>query len=223
MARGDGWSFDLRSDWMRALTAIAVFLCFAGFVIALAGVAALQHDQHPAAELEGGKSGERLLGGRGVPAPRLHHQHLALICHPARRVKLRIETTRLARLHPADIADILEELAPAERHAVFGALEENVAAQALEEVEEVNEHEVQQSPLKQSGVRTANYVIQLKLTTREREVLQLVAEGHTDREVADTLVLSPRTVNRHLSNILVKLNVSGRAAAVAYAIRNGLV
>jgi magnesium transporter len=54
---------------------------------------------------------------------------------PARRVRLRIETTRLARLHPADIADILEELAPAERHAVFGALEEGVAAQALEEVD----------------------------------------------------------------------------------------
>lgn len=93
----------------------------------------------------------------------------------------------------------------------------------VQALEEVKEREVQQSPLKQSEVRTANYVIHLKLTAREREVLQLVAEGHTDREVANTLVLSPRTVNRHLSNILVKLNVSGRAAAVACAIRQGLV
>ena len=61
------------------------------------------------------------------------------------------------------------------------------------------------------------------LTYRELEVLRLVADGHTDRKVAETLVISPRTVNRHLSNIFVKLDVSGRTAAVAYAIRQGLV
>lgn len=67
------------------------------------------------------------------------------------------------------------------------------------------------------------YQLDLSLTKREREVLRLVAEGHTDREVAEALVISPRTVNRHLSNIFVKLDVPGRAAAVAYAIRQGLV
>jgi len=54
---------------------------------------------------------------------------------PARRVKLRIEHARLSRLHPADIADIVEELAPAEREAVFETLDEEVAAQALGEVD----------------------------------------------------------------------------------------
>ena len=54
---------------------------------------------------------------------------------PARRVKLRIEHARLSRLHPADIADILEELGPAERGAVFESLDEEVAAQALEEID----------------------------------------------------------------------------------------
>lgn len=54
---------------------------------------------------------------------------------PARRVKLKIEHTRLAELHPADIADIVEELSPAEREAVFETLDEHVAAEALEEVE----------------------------------------------------------------------------------------
>ncbi|HEY0753980.1 MAG TPA: AAA family ATPase [Ktedonobacteraceae bacterium] len=68
-----------------------------------------------------------------------------------------------------------------------------------------------------------SYQLDLHLTRRELEVLRLVAEGRTDREVADTLVLSPRTVNRHLSNIFVKLDVPGRAAAVAYALRQGLV
>lgn len=67
------------------------------------------------------------------------------------------------------------------------------------------------------------YVHEVALTPREMEVLRLVAEGHTDREVADILVISTRTANRHLSNIFVKLNVPGRAAAVAYAIRHGLV
>ena len=61
------------------------------------------------------------------------------------------------------------------------------------------------------------------LTKRELEVLHLVAKGHTDRQVAGTLVISPRTVNRHLSNIFIKLDVPGRAAAVAYVIRQGLV
>jgi len=54
---------------------------------------------------------------------------------PARRVKLKIEHERLARLHPSDIADILEDLAPAEREAVLTTLDEEVAAEALEEVE----------------------------------------------------------------------------------------
>jgi Mg/Co/Ni transporter MgtE len=54
---------------------------------------------------------------------------------PARRVKLKIEHERLSKLHPADIADIVEELAPAEREAVFETLDEQVAAEALEEVD----------------------------------------------------------------------------------------
>lgn len=54
---------------------------------------------------------------------------------PARRVKLKISHDRLARLHPADIADIVEDLAPDEREAVFETLDEGVAAEALEEVE----------------------------------------------------------------------------------------
>src|ERR1035437_4073010 len=54
---------------------------------------------------------------------------------PARRVKLRIEYERLAGMHPSDLADILEDLAPAEREAVFTSLDEDVAAETLEEVE----------------------------------------------------------------------------------------
>lgn len=54
---------------------------------------------------------------------------------PARRVKLRIEHERLAEIHPSELADILEDLAPAEREAVFTSLDEEVAAETLEEVD----------------------------------------------------------------------------------------
>jgi sporulation protein YlmC with PRC-barrel domain/CBS domain-containing protein len=54
---------------------------------------------------------------------------------PARRVKLKISLDRLSKLHPADIADIVEELAPAEREAVFETLDEEVAAETLEELD----------------------------------------------------------------------------------------
>jgi hypothetical protein len=54
---------------------------------------------------------------------------------PARRVKLKISHERLAKLHPADIADIVEDLSPDEREAVFETLDEEVAADAMEELE----------------------------------------------------------------------------------------
>ena len=60
------------------------------------------------------------------------------------------------------------------------------------------------------------------LTTRELEVLALVAEGRTDAEVAETLVLSTRTVNAHLRSIYRKLEVHTRSAATRYAIEHGL-
>ena len=53
---------------------------------------------------------------------------------PARRVKLKVEQDRLSGMHPSDLADILEDLAPAERQALFISLDEEVAAEALEEV-----------------------------------------------------------------------------------------
>src|SRR5207249_3215690 len=61
------------------------------------------------------------------------------------------------------------------------------------------------------------------LTKREREILALVAEGLSNREIADKLVLSPETVKSHVAAILEKLNVSDRTQAAIYAVRNGLV
>ena len=61
------------------------------------------------------------------------------------------------------------------------------------------------------------------LTQREMEVLRLVAEGMSEREVADKLFISPHTAHRHLSNIRLKLNAATQAAAVAHAARIGLI
>lgn len=61
------------------------------------------------------------------------------------------------------------------------------------------------------------------LAEREAEVLRLVAAGKTNRAIADALVLSEKTVARHLSNIFAKLEVPSRAAATAFALREGIV
>ena len=61
------------------------------------------------------------------------------------------------------------------------------------------------------------------LTPREMEVLRLVAEGQTDRGIADRLYLSRRTVSCHVSHILDKLDVPSRVAAVLTADRIGLL
>ena len=55
------------------------------------------------------------------------------------------------------------------------------------------------------------------LTPREVEVLRLIASGRTNKQIADTLCLSARTIDRHVSNILSKLDVPSRAAAIAHA------
>jgi magnesium transporter len=74
------------------------------------------------------------LAGR-LPEKAIPWEAVSLIeTDPARRVHLKLEYERLSKLHPADIADILENLAPAEREAVFGSLDEQVAADALEEI-----------------------------------------------------------------------------------------
>jgi DNA-binding NarL/FixJ family response regulator len=60
------------------------------------------------------------------------------------------------------------------------------------------------------------------LSQREAQVLRLVADGKTNREIADELALSHKTVKRHLDNIFDKLGVSSRAAATAFALRAGI-
>jgi len=61
------------------------------------------------------------------------------------------------------------------------------------------------------------------LTERELQVIRLIAAGETNRSIAHALEISERTVDRHVSNILTKLDLSSRAAATAYAYEHGLI
>jgi DNA-binding NarL/FixJ family response regulator len=61
------------------------------------------------------------------------------------------------------------------------------------------------------------------LTEREREVLRLVAEGETNREIAKTLRITKKTVEKHVSNVLDKLEMGSRTEAAVWAVKNELV
>jgi DNA-binding NarL/FixJ family response regulator len=86
-------------------------------------------------------------------------------------------------------------------------------------------------PLSEAAIRayiektrdTVNQDIYETLTDREREVLQLVAEGHTNTAVANRLHLSPRTVETHRANLMEKLGLRSQADLVRYALGRGIV
>ena len=62
-----------------------------------------------------------------------------------------------------------------------------------------------------------------QLTDRERDVLKLVVEGHTAREIADMLVVSPKTVEWYKTSLMNKLDIHNRADLIKYAIRKGII
>lgn len=61
------------------------------------------------------------------------------------------------------------------------------------------------------------------LTSREREILKLIAEGYKNKEIADDLCISPKTVEKHRANLMEKLNLHNVQALTAFAIEKGLV
>ncbi|MDH7570383.1 MAG: response regulator transcription factor [Armatimonadota bacterium] len=65
--------------------------------------------------------------------------------------------------------------------------------------------------------------LQSKLTEREREVLKLIAQGYTNKEIADMIFLSVKTVETHKAHIMEKLELRSRAELVRYALDNGLL
>jgi DNA-binding NarL/FixJ family response regulator len=65
--------------------------------------------------------------------------------------------------------------------------------------------------------------LQSQLTPREREITALIAQGYSNKGIADELVISPATAARHVANILSKLGFTSRAQIAAWAAGNGLI
>ena len=93
-------------------------------------------------------------------------------------------------------------------HAGEAALNPRVASRMIKEVQ---------------GVRDAKVNPFTELTDREMEVLQLVAGGNSNKEIAELLVISERTVKSHVSNLLGKLHLADRTQAAVFAWREGIV
>jgi DNA-binding NarL/FixJ family response regulator len=66
-------------------------------------------------------------------------------------------------------------------------------------------------------------ILAAPLSARELRVLQLVIDGYSDREIADALFISRRTVTSHVSSVLNKLGVNSRTSAAVYAVRHDMV
>ena len=77
--------------------------------------------------------------------------------------------------------------------------------------------------LEAEGKREAIQETESNLSPREGEVLQLVAQGATNKQIADSLFISENTVKTHLRNIMEKLHLANRSQAAAYAVERGLV
>jgi DNA-binding NarL/FixJ family response regulator len=116
-------------------------------------------------------------------------------------------------------------MAPAHFHLVGLALaaltKEVPRRQLIEEIRSV--HALSPSPLPSSQVATPSVTPVEQLTKRELEVLALMAEGKTDKEIAGALSIAESTAKNHVSNILGKLNVPNRAGAVAVGYQLGLI
>src|SRR5580658_1032788 len=111
-------------------------------------------------------------------------------------------------------------------------LKDSAAADLIGAIQAVSQNKSFFSP-RVSRILAEDYVRVLKqkgavdsydlLTTREREILQLLAEGKANKEVATTLNISPYTVETHRGHILQKLNLHNSAELVLYAVRKGII
>jgi magnesium transporter len=145
---------------------------------------------------------------------------------PARRVKLKISHERLAKLHPADIADIVENLAPDEREAVFETLDEGVAAGALEELEP----KVQKAVLESldSG-RAADIVEEMEpdaaadllgdLSDERTEEILVQMQPEERREVTDLLEFKENSAAGRMTTEYIALPVAATAQDAIEAMR----
>ena len=146
---------------------------------------------------------------------------------PARRVKLKISHERLATLHPADIADIIEKLAPDEREAVFETLDEEVAAEALEEVK----RKVQKSIVESLDSERAAEIVEEMNPDAAADLLADLPEERTEKilkemepaerkEIAELLEFGENTAAGRMNPEFLAVGVSGTVGNAIEALRN---
>lgn len=146
---------------------------------------------------------------------------------PARRVKLKISHDRLAKLHPADIADIVEDLAPDEREAVFETLDEEVAADALEELEP----KVQKSVVESLETDRAADIVEEMEPDAAADLLADLSEDRTEeilvqmepeerREVAELLEFAENTAAGRMTTEYIVLQVASKVEDAINAMRS---
>src|SRR5882757_3415051 len=146
---------------------------------------------------------------------------------PARRVKLKISHDRLAKLHPADIADIVEDLAPNEREAVFETLDEGVAAEALEELEPKVQRSVVESL---DSDRAADIVEEMEpdaaadlladLSDARSEEILVQMQPEERQEVTELLEFGEHTAAGRMTTEYIALPVSATAHDAIEAMRS---
>jgi sporulation protein YlmC with PRC-barrel domain len=163
-----------------------------------------------------------------VPSREIPWEFVDLIeTDPARRVKLKISHDRLAKLHPADIADIVEDLAPDEREAVFETLDEQVAADALEELEPKVQKSVVESL---EPDRAADIVEEMEpdaaadllgdLSQDRTEEILVQMEPEERREVAELLEFEENTAAGRMTTEYLALPVGAHAQDAIEAMRH---
>jgi magnesium transporter len=146
---------------------------------------------------------------------------------PARRVRLKISHERLATFHPSDLADILEDLAPAERKAIFSALDEEVAAEALEEVEPKLQRQLVES---MDSERAADIMEEMdpsaaadllgELPKEQSEAILDEMEPEEREEVKELLEFSEHSAAGRMTTNYVALSPESTVAQAIEALRN---
>jgi len=146
---------------------------------------------------------------------------------PARRIKLKISHDRLAKLHPADIADIVEDLAPEQREAVFQTLDEETAAEALEEVEP----KVQKAIVESLDSERAAEIVEEMNPDAAADLLGDLPEERTEQilqemapeerqEVSDLLEFKENTAAGRMNTQFLAVPVSATVHDAIEALRN---
>jgi sporulation protein YlmC with PRC-barrel domain len=146
---------------------------------------------------------------------------------PARRVKLRIEYERLAEMHPSDLAEILEDLAPAEREAVFTSLDEEVAAETLEEVdpklqkallEKLDEERIADIVEEMDPAAAADLLAELPEERSDAILEEMEPEERHD--VEELLEFDENSAAGCMTTDFVRLGIQATVAHAVHALRN---